>query len=397
MHFSYVLLAVTTILVATTQASVFDDNPDIVKFNAAAGERQVQRFLRKHNIADDEERGIGEKLKGLIPTKGSEKTLQRWADNNKAPKDALNRLNLGNAGTKLFEKSKFGKWVDYMKKVDEKNPEGPMLAILMTKYSDDTLSKMIIAAKKVDNTKDIATKLQAEQLRVWGIQGKSADDVLGLLQLKTKGTLPNLRESPQFHSWLLYVRGGKNPEETIVSTLSKYYNKDAVIKMFKKKPSTQQSTTKILGGESQAWTDMRISADKAFNTLSISKEAGKLDDIVRNPQFTSWTKQVDELTANDPKKTNALLVSTLTTYYTDEGLFKMLNSAKNGESTSKLATDLQKAQIDNWLVAKTDTSDVSRYMGVKAAKLGSAEKISLTKLFHDYRGAYNNMYINKAT
>ncbi|KAG3162266.1 hypothetical protein PI124_g22040 [Phytophthora idaei] len=153
-----------------------------------------------------------------------------------------------------------------MTKRNPNNAGEAMMSTLMTRYSDDVLSTMIIAAKQTPNTKDIATKLQTEQLQVWASRGKPADEV--------------------------------------------------------------------------------------FTRFNLKEKAQSLDDLVDDAQFAPW-----------------------------------LNAAKNVESTKKLATDLQKGQLDNWLAQKVDVHDVSAWLGAKRTPRNSPER----KAVASYRDALSKI------
>ncbi|KAE8962703.1 hypothetical protein PF005_g26022 [Phytophthora fragariae] len=90
-----------------------------------------------------------------------------------------------------------------MTMANKQNPEAAMISTLATRYSDDVLSQMIIAAKSARGTKGLATQLQAGQMSLWKSSGKSADDVFGLLGLKNAGG--KLFDNPEFATWIKYV------------------------------------------------------------------------------------------------------------------------------------------------------------------------------------------------
>ncbi|KAL3659165.1 hypothetical protein V7S43_015744 [Phytophthora oleae] len=188
-----------------------------------------------------------------------------------------------------------------MTKSHPNNPEAAMLTTLMSKYSDDVLTQMIVKAKSATDTKEIATKMQTEQLRLWAKQEKSSDDV--------------------------------------------------------------------------------------FNFFKLNKvDAKTLDDLVGNPQYSTWAQYVDDISGKKPNKAKSMVAKTLTTYYTDQGLYSMLGAAKKVESTKSLATDLQKAQIANWFANKADPKDVFRYVGAKG---DSVER----GVWRTYRDNFNAKYI----
>ncbi|KAK1942498.1 hypothetical protein P3T76_005997 [Phytophthora citrophthora] len=300
MRLQFIVVLLLAALVATTHALKFPPSETV--------DVLPQRFLRRDHTYNDEERGAAtllEKVKRVFPSKITDKTLQRWANDKKSSKQALTRLKLDNSGTNLFEKREFGSWVTFMTKRHPNNPEEAMLSYLMTKYSDGVLTQMIIKAKSAASTtastKEAVTKMQSEQLRLWAKQGKSSHDV--------------------------------------------------------------------------------------FDFYKLNKVKAKtLDDLVGDPQYSTWAQYVDDISGKDPDKAKSMMAKTLTTYYTDQGLYSMLGAAKNVESTKKLATDLQKAQIANWFANKADPKDVFRWVGASG---NSVEK----GVWRTYRDNFNAQYI----
>eukprot|EP00644_Phytophthora_capsici_P005622 jgi/Phyca11/12965/fgenesh1_pg.PHYCAscaffold_2_\ len=206
-------------------------------------------------------------------------------------------------GTNLFEKPEFSFWATFMAKRHPNNPEEAMVTTLLAKYSDEALTQMIVKAKSATETKEIATKMQSEQLRLWAKQEKSSHDVFDLFKLN-------------------------------------------------------------------------------------KVNAKTLDDLVDNPQYSTWVQYVDDISGKDPNKANSMMAKTLTTYYTDQGLYSMLGAAKNVESTKQLAADLQKAQIANWLAKKANPRDVFQWVGAKG---NSVER----GIWRAYRDSYNAKYISR--
>ncbi|KAG6611972.1 putative secreted RxLR effector protein [Phytophthora cinnamomi] len=302
-------LAGATATSASTQAKInfatLDQSHTAAQFDISA-----QRFLRVHYTEraedENEERGFTtavEKTKALLGSSTfSEKTLARWVKNNKSPKNALIRLKLDKAGDKLFENSQFETWATYMTMLNKQDPDAAMISALSTRYSDDVLSQMLIAAEKVSGSNELATKLQAGQRRVWQSNWKSADDVFKLLKLNNAG--------------------------------------------------------------------------------------GRL---FGDPQFIAWTKYVDDLNQSNPKKANSVIVSTLTIHYGDEKLAALIRAAKDVEETKTMATDLQKAQVNNWFVVKERPDKVKIWLGLKETTSRSAE----ANLYQTYVKNYEKVITEK--
>ncbi|KAF4045534.1 hypothetical protein GN244_ATG01982 [Phytophthora infestans] len=269
----YMLLACSAVVAGEQAAAAKELRLNSFVHRSFDAHIHAQRVLRDRRSVD-EERGLPtviEKTKTLFSTKVTDKTLQRWAANKKSPQHALIRLDLDNAGKDLFTKAKFADWVSFMTKRNPQNAEAAMLSALMTRYSDDVLSGMLIAAKKAPDTKTIATNLQIQQLRGDG-------------------------------------------------------------------------------------------------------------------QFAPWVTYVTALNKGDPKKTNMMVVKTLTTYNkkTHKGVYDMLSASKN----KQLAADLQRGQFDNWLANNVQFYDVSAMVGAKGTPRGSPQRLFVK----DYVAAYNKKH-----
>ncbi|EGZ07975.1 hypothetical protein PHYSODRAFT_288779 [Phytophthora sojae] len=350
MRLQFVVLLVASVVIATTDATSGSS------FATIRDDTPAERSLRISGIsASDEERGgpvALEKVKTQLPTSTiTEKTLARWAQNNKFPKKALIRLNLYSAGDKFFKKPEFEKWVTYMTLLHKQNAEAAVISTLMTRYPDDALSQMLIAAKKVAGTEAIATKLLTEQARVWSSSGKSADEVFGLFQLTKAGD--KLLDNPQFTAWTKYVDDlNKNNVEKanamMTSALATHYTDEALATMVvagKKVPGTENIATKLEAAQIQGWLSSKVEPVDGFKSISLDQVGAGL---LTNPKLNTWVKYMDAFNAKNPRA-KTTMVKTFTTYYGDEGLAKMLVAAKNVETTEEMATDLQHAQATGCL------------------------------------------------
>ncbi|KAG3009409.1 hypothetical protein JG687_00009779 [Phytophthora cactorum] len=124
-----------------------------------------------------------DKVKSLFKSKITPDTLMKWDKKNKSPDYAFKKFNLHKAEDKLFDNPDFLVWVAYTRAV-RSNPEDAMLTTLKSKYEDDVLASMLIQAKNVKKTKDIATSLQRAQLNTWLRNNKSSQDVFKILRVR---------------------------------------------------------------------------------------------------------------------------------------------------------------------------------------------------------------------
>ncbi|KAE9338124.1 hypothetical protein PR003_g11662 [Phytophthora rubi] len=391
-HYAVLLIA-AAFLASANAASVTTPTFDR-SLTAAQRDVTAQRFLRIHYTEEGgEERGIAtavEKTKSLLtPSKISQKTLERWVKNKKSPKNALTRLNLDNVEDKLLTSPQFKTWATFMTMANKQNPEAAMISTLATRYSDDVLSQMIIAAKSARGTKGLATQLQAGQMSLWKSSGKSADDVFGLLGLKNAGG--KLFDNPEFATWIKYVDdlsegNSKKASLMMTSTLATQYSDKAILKMVaaaKKVPATKSVATRLEAAQIENWLSTNKSPADTFKLFGLRAD----DSLLANPTLNSWVKYLDDFNTKNPKD-KTTMVETFTTHYTDEGLYQMLKAAREVETTKKMATDLQHAQLANWLATKQNPRDVHRWMGVKGSATDSVERVAYRKYFNDYNAKY---------
>ncbi|OWY93192.1 hypothetical protein PHMEG_00037499 [Phytophthora megakarya] len=78
-----------------------------------------------------------------------------------------------------------------------------LIDMLSARYGDDAVTNALITASKVEQTEDIATKLQAQQLLSWLDRGISTDDVAKKLKISEEGA--QFVSSPKLSMLNLYM------------------------------------------------------------------------------------------------------------------------------------------------------------------------------------------------
>ncbi|KAE9317605.1 hypothetical protein PR003_g18435, partial [Phytophthora rubi] len=156
-------------------------------------EVHVTRLLRIANEEEeDEERGGLDKFSGFVKAKVSKSTdklrLQLRRAKTGSGEEFFSLLKLDKMGVNLFDSpSKVKAWAKYMAVVHRKNPEEAMIASLRARYSDDVLAKMLVEAKRMPKSAQIAGKLEAAQIQVWMKSHETVDDIFALLKLDEAG------------------------------------------------------------------------------------------------------------------------------------------------------------------------------------------------------------------
>ncbi|KAF1777462.1 hypothetical protein GQ600_17097 [Phytophthora cactorum] len=308
-----------------------------------------------------------------LATKLEGMQLTNWVQTGKSQDYVFKTLALDQAGTKAFSNPQFARWTDFIAQTNTKNPEMAIFSTLGIHYSDDALVKMFAAAKEVDGTKALATKLEGMQLTNWVQTGKSQDYVFKTLALDQAGT--KAFSNPQFARWTDFIArtNTKNPEMAIFSTLGIHYSDDALVKMFaaaKEVDGTKALATKLEGMQLTNWVHAEKSQDYVFKTLALDKMGAK---GFENPLFARWTEFITKANTKDP---DVAIYTTLGAHYSDEALAKMIAAATKVESTENLAANLRSLQFEKWVSQGKTPESVNTMLGVATNTDDLTKKVS---------------------
>ncbi|GMF26508.1 unnamed protein product [Phytophthora lilii] len=313
-----------------------------------------------------------------------------------------------------------------------------MMSVLMTHYSSYGLSRMLISAKNADNLENIATKLQTELIRAWLRKREYVDSVYEYIGLRTKLSM-ELFNDPQFSLWDKYAQFDRNSIKaisvmvatlkidkfevnalsraspfsdlatgmglfrigsTVVNLLMKY-STNSFLKTqeigssemptlaFGPIKETKAFVARLQAKQLRVWRDNRVPANDVFEYLGLYTVANMAENaLFESPQFKAWSKYVRQLNKNDPKKTTSMMLSTLTYAVGDTTAARIIIAAKDAEKSKRLATELQNAQLEAWLLAKKKPGWVHSYLDVRAAETDSPTRLR----YHQYRKDFNSRY-----
>ncbi|KAE8965876.1 hypothetical protein PF005_g29121 [Phytophthora fragariae] len=90
---------------------------------------------------------------------------ETWLSESMTAERVFNRLELDQAGISLFKQPDLAMWISHVTKLDKQKADELMLAVLQPRYPKKQLTKMISAAKEVDETKEFATRMEKQLLR----------------------------------------------------------------------------------------------------------------------------------------------------------------------------------------------------------------------------------------
>uniref|UniRef100_H3H3I5 RxLR effector PexRD54 WY domain-containing protein n=1 Tax=Phytophthora ramorum TaxID=164328 RepID=H3H3I5_PHYRM len=302
-----------------------------------------------------------------LATRLQAEQMQHWATVGKSPDDVFRLFDLQKAGNSLLANPKFTSWTTYVDNVNALNPEKAASTIptLTTYYGDDILFKMLDAAKKSDETKSIATKLETQQLQGWLKSGKSPDNAF--VQMGLGNVEDNLLASPLFSTWVKYLDDFNAQysakETTVLHVLTKRFEDEPLAKIIasgKTLDSTKAVATRLEGQQRQAWLASGKSSDDVFTLLKLDKAP---DNFFDNPLYKTWSSYLNVYNNKHPgKQTN--LFKTLTTKCKDKPLIKILEEAKKFPNLESTASKLQTEKIQSYLAIKKSPDEVFTLLGL---------------------------------
>ncbi|OWZ23148.1 Avirulence (Avh) protein [Phytophthora megakarya] len=163
----------------------------------------TKRTLRDQN-ATNEERVIGDLS-----------TLRTWLHDQKFVDDVLDTLLLNGRVEEVVQNPNFKLLDNYVDMFNSKYPKQKMslIEILTARHSEFDLAQALMRAKQSENTRNIATKLQNQQLKGWLNSQKTIDDAYSLLKIKEDGIISVI--SPKQETMHKYIQlfNAKYPQQ----------------------------------------------------------------------------------------------------------------------------------------------------------------------------------------
>ncbi|KAF4128261.1 hypothetical protein GN958_ATG22562 [Phytophthora infestans] len=234
-------------------------------------------------------------------------------------------------------------------------------------YGDDALFAMLEAAKKVQLTENVASRLQAERIKRLLSSDRSPTYVFKAFNLHETGD--NLLSTPMLKTWFNYLESfnKKNTDkETLLAPIHRYYHDHGVAKIVAegmKNPSAVELSKQLQNQRYRRWMRAERPPEDAFSVFILGKPGADdiiriverpdgtvyrlhldkvPDDLLSSPDFQLWAKYLDDWNAKYPDQKQAM-AKILRSYFTKDALAEMLTAARNSPSTHKIASILENA------------------------------------------------------
>ncbi|CAH0493740.1 unnamed protein product [Peronospora farinosa] len=190
----------------------------------------------------------------------------------------------------IFENPYFLQWTESVRQSYADSPETAdkaMLGMLAIHFgSDDNLVRALIAAIKIDTTKDVADKLLDAQLDMWANDGKNVEDIFELLKLHL---IPF--ERPLFQKYFAFLKSryGDNTKAFVaIFPVSAFYLKG-------------DDLTWLLGGLDAYLRVVAKDGNDAETIFKLLRLHLSGDKVVESPLFSKWFEFVRSRYGDDTK------------------------------------------------------------------------------------------------
>ncbi|EGZ14590.1 hypothetical protein PHYSODRAFT_505222, partial [Phytophthora sojae] len=234
----------------------------------------------------------------------------------------------------------FEKWASAVAALYKKNPEGAEMAIASTltaKLSDEALSSAVKEA--TERVAPLARKVEEVQLDKWMRKALSADDAFKLL--KPNSADENILNNP----WVSYVTklDETNADEQMFVILKRSYSEqDLALILARSKGFLRGDVAKRMEGvQLQLWLKEGKTLDDIFTLLKLDKQGDKLFEV---PAVVAWSSYANLLDGSPGKS----MLSTLTAYFDDYTIAKMLAAARVDDEVKIITTKLEDPHLSRW-------------------------------------------------
>ncbi|KAF1785299.1 hypothetical protein GQ600_3682 [Phytophthora cactorum] len=303
------------------------------------------RLLRCNSAGDasDETRaGLSvpdtEKLKSwFTSSEVTPERLQSWLNKGKSADTVFTRMHLKKAGHWTLQAPQFSTWLQYVDNMNARTSPKSTSAIstLTRQFGADELYGMIESAKFIPEIKNLATRLETDQ-RVGHVQ--YVDDV-----------------------------NAKHPEDPVhmISTLHKYFKDDRLLAMMETAKRAKTIATKVEDDLLQDWLKSRKTPHDALVGLGLGNT---MNSILEKPLLNTWANYIDAYNSRYQEK-KTTMIEMLTRKFNDVRVATALTAAKSKDTTKRIASKLESAQLEMWKSHGESKDDVYEMLNLYAWSL----------------------------
>ncbi|KAL4163924.1 hypothetical protein KRP22_004551 [Phytophthora ramorum] len=170
--------------------------------------------------------------------------LKSWKEAGLSVDDVFRRLSLNTGLDDILANPLFFTFNKYLVDFNTWNPgkSTTMVETLTRHYGGLSVREMLEAAMKVDDTKAMATRLQAQEIDLWKDMGLDAEFVFRRL-LRLDRTSGNLFENPNFAVWIKFVDNSSEGKASSFEALWKILGEKTLVQKLVASRQTRRNST----------------------------------------------------------------------------------------------------------------------------------------------------------
>ncbi|KAK1935692.1 hypothetical protein P3T76_010387 [Phytophthora citrophthora] len=302
--------------------------------------------------------------------------LEHWVKIGKDPDEVFKLYGLDSAGSRILSESQFSAWTKYVDDLNAKN-EGTAVSIIPTlrKYfSGDDLFHIALAAKRVDETEAMGTKLEDAFVQFWIQRKETPDNVL--VELGLKKSASTLLESPLLNILTKYTDAYNvkyaAKKSTVIETLTRTFDDETVAGMLlagRAKSTTKEIAKQFQADQLEMWLNSGQSVDDVYRLLNLPSRRDMMHDFGGVKLFGTWVTYMNAVSMKNPEKTSTMF-STLATTFDDRSMMQILQAAKTFPSMEKTAAKLQLEKAQS--IFSTGLSPYEAFISVALDDVGES-------------------------
>ncbi|KAJ8571335.1 hypothetical protein ON010_g5503 [Phytophthora cinnamomi] len=202
------------------------------------------------------------------------------------------------------------------------------------------------------------------QVRAWIKKKETPDGVFKFLKLDEG--IDSLLENPKLQLWTAYLtkynEKHRGEEVNTLGMFTKTYGDETVATMLEKakqNPSTAEVATALQNEQLVAWMVNGLSTDFVFTWFKLDE--GGMESLLANPALGVWCNYFSNLNQYNPGREVSMINKVLDTHE-DIPFAKAIVAAMKNEDTQLIASKLQKAQFEKWLVDEKTPDTISKML-----------------------------------
>ncbi|KAF4045392.1 hypothetical protein GN244_ATG02134 [Phytophthora infestans] len=292
----------------------------------------------------------------VIASKVVNAQLKSWLSSGVTIDDAFKLLQLNTVKKDDILKSPMlSAWMAYAR-MNKQDPNELLFSTLKSRFSDEEIIKMIVAARGDPKLWPSLGGLARMQLTSWQRADKSADDMFQLLKLRDGDEKPF--DNPVFNTWVSYVTNlhQERTDEVIFSVMKKHYGEERLEKILGQATQSANTNSIALNLEKELWKSQGKTADDVFKALKLDKKG---DNLFEDPAIRTWVYFVNKLNGDKKTPDEFAAISALEKHFDYVNLALLLGTAElqakvKGETVEfvKTLTSLRNMQFKQWMVRK---------------------------------------------